>query len=243
MSPDTRKHRGPHPNDHNLFGADAIPALRSAVTDLSELLTRGYPMDASLKLVGDRYRLRQRQCMAVRRSACSRQAMENRHQGCLKESDVKGKTILVDAFNVLITLESALSSGYLFLGRDGCIRDLASVHGSYRKVTETIQAIDLMGKCLQSWKSREVIWVLDRPVSNSGRLARILDKAAEENHWPWRSELAMNPDKILIARREITCTSDSAILDAAIPWINPLPDLIRAAIPSSRMVDLSSDAA
>ncbi len=40
--PDHRAHRGPHPDDAELFRADAIPRLRAAVADLSWLLGRGY---------------------------------------------------------------------------------------------------------------------------------------------------------------------------------------------------------
>ena len=37
--PDTRKHRGPHPEDARLFADAMLPRLRAAVADLSWLLT------------------------------------------------------------------------------------------------------------------------------------------------------------------------------------------------------------
>ena len=61
MSPDTRHHRGAHPADPKLFGPDQLRKLRRAVTELSWLLSRGYNMTSSLKLVGDRHGLRERQ--------------------------------------------------------------------------------------------------------------------------------------------------------------------------------------
>ena len=45
--------------------------------------------------------------------------------------------LLIDGYNVLTTVESALAHGLLLIGRDGCMRDLASMHGSWRKVDET----------------------------------------------------------------------------------------------------------
>ena len=65
--PDQRRHRGPHPDDLRLFGADALPALRTAAVELAWLLMRGYAHESSLKLVGDRHGLESRQRLAVSR--------------------------------------------------------------------------------------------------------------------------------------------------------------------------------
>src|SRR4051812_38155912 len=76
--PDTRKHRGPGPEDRVLFGTEARWILTTAVGELSWLLSRGYPEASSLKLVGDRHRLVDRQRTAVLRSACSDAALAHR---------------------------------------------------------------------------------------------------------------------------------------------------------------------
>src|SRR5438105_3109058 len=69
--PDTRRHRGAHPDDARLFAEAAWPALRAAVADLSWLLGKAYAQPSALKLVGDRYRLDVRQRAAVARAACA----------------------------------------------------------------------------------------------------------------------------------------------------------------------------
>jgi hypothetical protein len=46
-------------DDAGLFGSEALPQLQSAVVDLSWLLSRGYASTSSLKIVGDRYPLRE----------------------------------------------------------------------------------------------------------------------------------------------------------------------------------------
>ncbi|MDB5297887.1 MAG: hypothetical protein JWO31_3870, partial [Phycisphaerales bacterium] len=69
--PDTRSHRGPHPDDGRLFHPDRWPALRTAAAELSWLLSRGYGEVAALKVVGDRHALSARQRSAVRRAACT----------------------------------------------------------------------------------------------------------------------------------------------------------------------------
>src|SRR4051794_12700876 len=62
--PDSRKHRGPGPQDPEWFSSEARPDLAQATADLSWLLSRGYAEPSSLKLVGDRYRLVERQRVA-----------------------------------------------------------------------------------------------------------------------------------------------------------------------------------
>src|SRR5262245_47380218 len=143
-----RRHRGAHPQDRRLFDAALLPALRGAVADLSWLLSRGYPAAASLKLVGDHFALKERQRSAGARTACSDKQRESRERPLLTLESVNGKDLLIDGFNIIVTTEAALSGGVLIRCRDGCVRDLSSVYGSYRSVAETGEAIRLIGETL-----------------------------------------------------------------------------------------------
>src|SRR6185295_13292534 len=129
--PDLRKHRGAHPEDRKLFGNDQLPALRRAVSELSWILTRDYSMKSALKLVGDRHALTDRQRLAISRGACSDQSNARRARTRVEIEELASADVIIDGFNLIITIEAALGGGILFLCRDGCIRDLASVYGSY----------------------------------------------------------------------------------------------------------------
>src|SRR4051812_15710646 len=106
--PDTRKHRGPGPQDLAWFSPDARPQLVAAVADLSWLLSRGYAEASSLKLVGDRYRLVERQRIAVLRSSCSDEALASRRGRRVDVEAMRGQPLRLDGFNLILTLESAL---------------------------------------------------------------------------------------------------------------------------------------
>ncbi len=217
--------------------------LREAVADLSWLLSRDYSFNAALKLVGDRYRLTVRQRMAVRRCACSDKSLIwRRAHECLPAS-LKGQSLLIDGLNILIGIESALSGGLLFIGRDGCLRDLASVHGTWRRVIETRQAIYLLGECLTYLGVAHVRLLLDQPVGNSGRLKGFLTKAATEHGWPWQIELHHNPDKILVQSQIPVATSDSHVLDQAEAWVNLLAFIIAQRLPHACVIDLKPPSA
>ena len=238
MSPDTRRHRGPHPADAELFGVDELPKLRRAVAELCWLLSRGYKMTSSLKLVGDRHGLRERQRLAVSRSACSDEDRQRRRDHCIAVEQLKDQQLVVDGFNLIITIEAALSGGPLLVGVDDCIRDLSSVHGSYRSVEETDRAITMIGDALDRLGPASVHWLLDQPVSNSGRLAaRISDLAAHAN-WPWSVEVVFNPDAAIIASSAIAITSDSMILDRVEGWADLKTYLLEREVPQAWLVDL-----
>lgn len=238
MSPDTRRHRGAHPADAELFAPDQLGKLRQSVGELSWLLSRGYNMTSALKLVGDRHGLRERQRLAVSRCACSEQDRQRRKDHCVSLEQLRNQQVIVDGFNLIITVEAALSGGVLLIGVDDCIRDLSSVHGSYRSVEETDRAISMIGDALQTFAPASVLWLLDRPVSNSGRLAAKIVDLATHNDWPWSVEVVFNPDAAMMASPAVAITSDSSILDRVERWADLKSHLLAHEIPGAWRLDL-----
>lgn len=240
--PDKRSHRGPHPADAKLFAPEAIPDLQLATADFSLLLTKGYAEKSALKLVGDKFSLTERQRLAVMRSACSDQHLASRNQRCVAIRNLVGEGIAIDGYNVLITVEAAMSGACVFKGRDGCFRDLASIHGTYRKVTETIPALQLVGRFLKEIGISEAIWLLDSPVSNSGRLKTLIGELARDGNWNWEIELHMSPDAELKKTDAVVASSDSVVLDGCKKWVNLATEIIKEKLASVRVIDLSGPA-
>jgi hypothetical protein len=237
--PDKRTHRGPHPSDEKLFAPGVIPDLRSAMGDFSLLLTKSYADKSALKLVGDKFSLTERQRLAIMRSACSDQQLVSRNRSRVELKELANQSIAIDGYNLLITIEATMSGGIIFKGRDGCFRDLASIHGTYRKVTETIPAVKLIGKFLQEIKVSKALWLLDSPVSNSGRLKTLIGELAHENIWDWQIELLQSPDAELKKTDLVVASSDSVVLDECKRWVNLAAEIIRRKIQNPRIVDMS----
>jgi hypothetical protein len=236
--PDLRKHRGAHPEDASLFAPDAVPALAAATADLSWLLSHGYTDKAALKLVGDRHGLNKRQRVAVWRCACSDQQQADRAARRLAAADLGGQAVHIDGFNVITTIEAALSGGVILKARDGCFRDMASMHGTYRKVTETVPAIQLVGSVLAELDLGPITWLLDRPVANSGKLRQMMLATAGTEGWSWQVELAANPDRVLIDSDAVVASADSAVLDRAGSWTNLARHVVEAAVDKPWVVEL-----
>ena len=235
--PDKRSHRGPHPEDSRLFGEAALPALREAAADYAWLLDRGYPSAATRKLVGDRYRLAQRQRVAVARCNCTRAESAARTNKCLSADEVRGQPLLVDGYNLLTTVEIALGRGVVLVARDGCYRDMASMHGTYRKVAETVPALTAIGQTLCTIGVTRTHFYLDRPVSNSGRLAAVMRRLASQHGWSWTVDLVPDPDPLLAAARDAAATADSGILDLCRAWLNLARLVIDRCVPDAWIVD------
>lgn len=239
---DKRKHRGQHPNDQKLFAPKFIPILQRATQDLSWLYSKGYAERASLKLVGDRFKLTERQRKAIQGAACSDASLQSRNAKHCGLEALKDSHVFIDGFNLLITLESALSRGFIFKGRDGSRRDLASVHGTYKRVIETIAAIELVGKELAFLQVKKATWYFDQPVSNSGRLKVLIYEVIAGKGFDWDVQLVYNPDKELVtlpAIDNIVVSADAMVLEGAKKWFNLGAYIMDKHINPLNLIDLS----
>lgn len=238
--PDTRAHRGPHPEDATSFAPAAWPALQLAHADLCWLLDHGYARTSALQLVGNRHRLTRRQREAVLRCACTAEERTRRLAAEVAPGGLGGAEVWIDGYNLLIGLESALGGGVILQSRDGCFRDLASLHGTYRQVGETVPALQLAGETFARWGVARCRWLLDRPVSNSGRLRILMLELAAQRGWSWDVDLEFNPDTHLAEAPVAVATSDSLVLERCARWVNATRVIITGAIPGARIVDLST---
>ena len=242
--PDKRRHRGPYPLDAKLFAPDQIAAMRAAVGDFSWLLERGYAPKSSLQLVGNRFSLHERQRLAVLRSSCGEAARQSRLSREVALESWRGQKLDVDGYNVLMIAEAALGGGVMLRGRDGCLRDMASLHGNFRSVEETAPAATLIGQFLDEHGASQVVWWLDSPVSNSGRLRSLLLQIARDSGWNWEVNLVFDADSALkkLESPGLVASADSVILDAVASWANVGGALVTNKVPGAWIVDLGAAA-
>src|SRR4051794_1045025 len=170
--------------------------------------------------------------MAVFRSACPDEALARRAETRLDLARIRGRSVRIDGFNLILTLESALGGGVVLGGRDGCLRDLAGVHGTYRRVEETRPALKLAARRLTEWGVGPRTWYLDAPGSNSGRLAAGIRALGDE------AGVVPARAPVLAAPGDTIATADSGVLDRCGPWVNLARLLVEAGVPGAFVVDL-----
>ncbi len=214
------RNRGKKSGDDKWFAERWFPIFKDAVDDLCYLFSRGYSENSALQIVGNRYKLNKRQRKAIWRISASEDDIKIRELSQCPVSDLVNKTLNIDGFNLLILLESALSGAYIFKCRDSTYRDISSVHGSYKRVLKTEEAILLTGTVLNSLKIKSTTWYLDKPVSNSGMLKSRLIEISQANSFNWNVALRFNPDKSLAKSKHVVISSDGWILNRAGQWFN-----------------------
>jgi hypothetical protein len=219
--------RGFVPTDEKDFNTDNLIILLKAQSDILYLLDRGYPIKSASTFVGNHFLLSERQRLALLRATSTTEIIKKRKAKKVCSSNVTNQTINIDGLNLIITLEVALSGTTLIGCMDGTIRDLAGLRGTYRLIDKTDEAIRLIGKKLDEMQIKEVVFYLDSPVSNTGRLKqRILDLLSEYSYTV-KVDLVPNADIVLV-QKEYVISSDSIILNECISWINLAYEIIKA---------------
>jgi hypothetical protein len=126
----------------------------------------------------------------------------------------------------------------LLRGRDRALRDMASVHGSYRRTEHTLAASEAIGEHLAQLAPSAVRWLLDRPVSNSGRLKLALTELAASRGWAWEIELEYDPDRWLVGFEGVVASSDAWILDHARARYDLAAAVVAQRCPTAWVLDL-----
>lgn len=209
--------RGFVPTDKREFNEKSIEKLKNAQQDIFMLINRGYPIKSASTFVGNHYLLSERQRIAVVRATTDSVSLQDR--AAKEKETAEGETVYIDGFNVIITLEVALSQSTLIKCMDGTIRDLAGLRGTYRIIDKTDIALKMIGERLDALKVKKTVFYLDKPVSNSGRLkSKILDML-EKYDFEVECELVDNADKAL-EEKENVVSSDAIVIDKSRSWIN-----------------------
>lgn len=230
--------RGTDPQDYKWFSYKAIETLKKAQQEVAWLLGRDYNSKSVIDFVGNFYQFSTRQRNALQRSTSSKTLSEKRKSKALPIENLKDGCIYIDGFNIIITLEVALSKGILLRGNDNAIRDIAGLRGTYSVVDKTEKALEILGQTICDLKIPSIKVFLDAPVSNSGRLKTRIIKHSDLWNIPVEVELVPNADTFLMKLDRVV-TSDSVILDNCISWFNLMDIVINRYITDAIIINLS----
>lgn len=211
--------RGYVPDDDKNFSPEALEKMRKASRHVCYLINEGYDLKQASTFVGNHYVLSERQRIAIVRSIASNEQIENRiHK---EKAFIAGSEVWIDGFNTIITMEVMLNDSILFECMDGTIRDLAALRGTYRIIPETEAAVRILFNVLEKADVASVHILLDKPVSNSGRLKTLIAELGENRPFELDIEVMDGVDRVLWGKESVI-TSDSIILDNCKSWINLL---------------------
>ena len=193
--------------------------LQEAAYDLRFLLNRSYRKKGALQFVANKYLLNKDERNYLARSICSDLISKERKEKIIDISQIEGRFLLVDGYNVLITVESLYNEDYdsIVLCDDGIIRDLNAVFGKYKLTNVTEMALNKILALISSYGPSCTCFFFDSPVSFSGKLANITKKIMEEYNVPGNVCLSKMVDTEIMRlsnlKKCIVATGDSVIID------------------------------
>jgi hypothetical protein len=150
-------------------------ALSAAFEDYVLLLDRGYPAQATIKLVGDRHRLSADERLVLFRGGTSSSDAERRSAKLARPGP--GAVILVDLYNVAFTIVHYLVGKPCFISRDGLLRDAGANYGRVPHEDILARAFDLLASRLIELRPSRIEAFVDAPVSRSGGHAELFRAA------------------------------------------------------------------
>lgn len=235
----TCRMRGPHPDDRQLFDPRQAPALRQAAADLRFLLSRNYNKKSAIKLVGDHFQLRTRARQLLYRAVLAPDAAACIRAHQQRAADVAGQTLILDAYNVLITVETALAGGVVVACDDGCMRDVSETHGAYRHNVNTEPALALIAAAIAALSPAHIVCYLDAPMPCSAHLATLWQTHLGNRA---RTELVQCADAAVqahVARQPhaIVATSDGVVLQR-VRGFDLAGDIVRTRIPEAALFNV-----
>ncbi len=149
-------------------------------------------------------------------------------------SCVTDRDLGIDGFNVLITLEAAISGKPVFLSTDGFIRDLSMKYSKYRPSKFFLEAASHLKDLITRLDPKSAVLYLDSPVSKSGEIAKELREVVgdvikvevtkEVDRKVSHHEVSASSDVVVIKMSRCVVDIPSAIIDRlGIEPVTPLP--------------------
>ena len=126
---------------------------------------------------------------------------------------------------MMLNRSRRLSGSPVFYCRDGALRDLAGLRGSYRIIDKTQTAIELLLGQLELLRISEAVFYLDAPVSNSGRLSGLIRQCAKGYGISVQTQIIPDVDRVL-KQMEGVISGDAIILNRCKSWLNVMPLII-----------------
>ncbi len=187
-------------------------ALAEARDDFKTLLDRGYRRDSALSFVCDHHRLDAPARNRLLREVYSEPEIADTESKLINPGMLAGRELVVDGFNVLITVEAGLSGGEVFLSMDGMVRDNAMAFSNYKIRSETEDAAARVVGELARNPPSVTTWVFDSQIGNSGRLAEHVRRLMDAQGVRGRCMTSPDADGSILKFNSTTATSDTMLI-------------------------------
>ncbi len=216
--------------------------LLPASQDYRFLLGKGYPWQASLALVGNRYNLSAVARQILRRGVFNPAVARQRRRKLCLVRNLAGRPLALDGHNVVITLESALRGIPVMAADDGFIRDIGQVSDRFRLTSLTEQVLQHISFYLGAHAIGSVMFWYDGPMSRSGELAAATRRILQVCQVAGDAQAVPVPEKELLKFPGVIGSSDTYLIDRSEQVIDVAGEIIRQ-LPQVQIIALAEEEA
>ena len=209
--------------------------LIRAARDIRYLLDKGYPKGSAVRFVSDHYGLEKNRRYILSRNVLAPEIASVRRMKSVPCSEIKEHHVIIDGYNVLITIESYLKGEDMWIGDDGFIRDNRGVFRNHVNDAATLRSVELMLFVLRRSAVGDTTVLLDEQMGMSGQLAQVIRQKMAEAGVNGRVLTSASTDHDLKQTRgdTIVATADGVIIDA-VEMVVDIPDCVMKEDPYSR---------
>jgi hypothetical protein len=212
--------------------------LLPAAQDFRFLLAKGYPRQASLDLVGNRYNLPGADRQLLHRGVFAPAVAAQRRRKLVLVRDLSGRPLALDGHNVIITLEGAFRGIPVMAADDGFIRDIGQVSHTHRLTPLTEQVLQRLSRYLAAHGVGPVMVWYDAPMSRSGELAASTRRIFQACQLAGDAQAVPVPEKQLLEFSGVIGSSDTYLIDQAEQVIDVAGEIIRQ-LPQVQIISLA----
>jgi hypothetical protein len=190
--------------------------MKDASIDLRFLLNRRYDKARAIKFVGNKYQLDKSERHILYRALYSDDEINAIKKKLVPFEQISGKHLVIDGYNVLITVESILHNKTIINCDDGVIRDVSGVFGSYVITPVTNNSLNLILSQIAENPPTLLQFFFDSQVSKSGELSKNVREKINELQLNGDAETVKHVDTTLKKLDcDIVATSDTIIIAQA----------------------------
>jgi hypothetical protein len=196
--------------------------LLKPARDIRSLLLWGYPKFSTINFVADHSRLSVEERYILTRVIMPPDKIVSRINKRVACKYIRDKDLLLDGYNVLLSVDSLLKKEPLWLCDDGYIRDTRYYFSKTKQAEDIEEPLDLLLKFLSEAHPKSAIFLLDAQISRSGELAGLIRRKMKEWEIPGEARTSKTADLELKTEGRdpekdlIVVTSDGIVIDSVL---------------------------
>lgn len=199
------------------------PALKEKLLkparDIRSILRWGYPKFATIRFVADHSQLSAEERYILTRVIMPPDKVVSRVRKKMACSGIRDRDLLLDGYNVLLSVDSLLKNEPMWFCDDGYIRDTRYYFSKAKQAEDIGEALDLVLEFFSEAHPKSVTFLLDAQISRSGELAGFIRRKLEEQGIPGDAHTSKTADFDLKTEGEkpekqlVVASSDGIVID------------------------------